>query len=96
MRKSVKAIVEDFVTLAIDEYPIDQLALLVTWMNQAEDKCVYFANWCDLGDKTAALLDEYEIDLDELIDDLMHEKMRRMNEEAQEDIDRYNDLNGLH
>ncbi len=91
----MKKIVEDFVRLAISELPLDQLALLVTWMNEADDAIAYFTNWCDLGERVDSLIREYEIDLDELLDDLMSEKRKLMDEAAQEDLDRYYDLNGI-
>ena len=88
--------VEDFLLLVIDEYPLDQLALLVTWMNESEDEIDYFTRWLDLGDKVDSLIREFEIDLNELLDDAMVEKRRRMDEAAQEELDRYYDLNGIH
>ena len=87
--------VEDFLLLVIDEYPLDQLALLVTWMNESEDEIDYFTRWLDLGDKVDSLIREFEIDLNELLDDAMVEKRRRMDEAAQEELDRYYDLNGI-
>ncbi len=87
--------VEDFLLLVIDEYPLDQLALLVTWMNESEDEIDYFTRWLDLGDKVDSLIREFEIDLNELLDDAMVEKRRRMDDAAQEELDRYYDLNGI-
>ena len=87
--------VEDFLLLVIDEYPLDQLALLVTWMNESEDEIDYFTRWLDLGEKVDSLIREFEIDLNELLDDAMVEKRRRMDEAAQEELDRYYDLNGI-
>ena len=87
--------VEDFLLLIIDEYPLDQLALLVTWMNESEDEIDYFTRWLDLGEKVDSLIREFEIDLNELLDDAMVEKRRRMDEAAQEELDRYYDLNGI-
>ena len=87
--------VEDFLLLVIDEYPLDQLALLVTWMNESEDEIDYFTRWLDLGEKVDSLIREYEIDLNELLDDAMVEKRRRMDDAAQEELDRYYDLNGI-
>jgi hypothetical protein len=91
----MKKVVEDFLLLVIDEYPLDQLALLVTWMNESEDETDYFTRWLDLGDKVDSLIREFEIDLNELLDDAMVEKRRRMDEAAQEELDRYYDLNGI-
>ena len=88
--------VEDFLLLVVDEYPLDQLALLVTWMNESEDEIDYFTRWLDLGDKVDSLIREFEIDLNELLDNAMVEKRRRMDEAAQEELDRYYDLNGIH
>ena len=87
--------VEDFLLLVIDEYPLDQLALLVTWMNESEDEIDYFTRWLDLGEKVDSLIREYEIDLNELLDDAMVEKRRRMDDAAQEELDRYYDLSGI-
>ena len=87
--------IEDFLLLVIGEYPLDQLALLVTWMNESEDGIDYFTRWLDLGDKVDSLIREFEIDLNELLDDAMVEKRRRMDEAAQEELDRYYDLNGI-
>ena len=87
--------VEDFLLLVIDEYPLDQLALLVTWMNESEDEIDYFTRWLDLGEKVDSLIREFEIDLNELLDDAMVEKRRRMDDAAQEELDRYYDLNGI-
>lgn len=87
--------VEDFLLLVIDEYPLDQLALLVTWMDESEDGIDYFTRWLDLGDKVDSLIREFEIDLNELLDDAMVEKRRRMDEAAREELDRYYDLNGI-
>ena len=91
----MKKVVEDFLLLVIDEYPLDQLALLVTWMNESEDEIDYFTRWLDLGEKVDSLIREFEIDLNELLDDAMAEKRRRMDEAAQEELDRYYDLNGI-
>lgn len=91
----MKKVVEDFLLLVINEYPLDQLALLVTWMNESEDEADYFTRWLDLGDKVDSLIREFEIDLNELLDDAMVEKRRRMDEAAQEELDRYYDLNGI-
>jgi hypothetical protein len=91
----MKKVVEDFLLLVIDEYPLDQLALLVTWMNESEDEIDYFTRWLDLGEKVDSLIREFEIDLNELLDDAMVEKRRRMDEVAQEELDRYYDLNGI-
>ena len=87
--------VEDFLLLVIDEYPLDQLALLVTWMNESEDEIDYFTRWLDLGEKVDSLIREFEIDLNELLDDAMVEKRRRMDDAAQEELDRYYDLSGI-
>ena len=92
----MKKIVEDFLLLVINEYPLDQLALLVTWMNEHDDAVAYFTDWCDLGVKVDEMIRDYEIDLFELLDDAMVEKRRRVDEAAQEERDRYLDLNGLH
>ena len=78
--------VEDFLLLVIDEYPLDQLALLVTWMNESEDEIDYFTRWLDLGEKVDSLIREFEIDLNELLDDAMVEKRRRMDDAAQEEF----------
>lgn len=91
----MKKVVEDFLLLVINEYPLDQLALLVTWMNESEDETDYFTRWLDLGDKVDSLIREFEIDLNELLDDAMVEKRRRMDETAQEELDKYYDLNGI-
>ena len=92
----MKKIVEDFLLLVINEYPLDQLALLVTWMNEHDDAVAYFTDWCDLGVKVDEMIRDYEIDLFELLDDAMVEKRRQADEAAQEERDRYLDLNGLH
>ncbi len=91
----MKKVVEDFLLLIINEYPLDQLALLVTWMNEHDDAVAYFTDWCDLGVKVDELIREHEIDLFELLDDAMVEKRRQADEAAQEERDRYLDLNGL-
>lgn len=91
----MKKIVEDFLLLVINEYPLDQLALLVTWMNEHDDAVAYFTDWCDLGVKVDEMIREHEIDLFELLDDAMVEKRRQADEAAQEERDRYLDLNGL-
>jgi len=92
----MKKIVEDFLLLVINEYPLDQLALLVAWMHEHDDAVAYFTDWCDLGVKVDELIREHEIDLFELPDDAMVEKRRQADEAAQEERDRYLDLNGLH
>lgn len=92
----MKKIVEDFLLLVINEYPLDQLALLVTWMNEHDDAVAYFTDWCDLGVKVDEMIRDYEIDLFGLLDDAMVEKRRQADEAAQEERDRYLDLNGLH
>lgn len=91
----MKKTVEDFLLMVINEYPLDQLALLVTWMNEHDDAVAYFTDWCDLGVKVDELIREHEIDLFELLDDAMVEKRRQADEAAQEERDRYLDLNGL-
>lgn len=91
----MKKVVEDFLLMVINEYPLDQLALLVTWMNEHDDAVAYFTDWCDLGVKVDELIREHEIDLFELLDDAMVEKRRQADEAAQEERDRYLDLNGL-
>lgn len=92
----MKKTVEDFLLMVINEYPLDQLALLVTWMNEHDDAVAYFTDWCDLGVKVDEMIRDYEIDLFELLDDAMVEKRRQADEAAQEERDRYLDLNGLH
>lgn len=92
----MKKTVEDFLLMVINEYPLDQLALLVTWMNEHDDAVAYFTDWCDLGVKVDEMIREHEIDLFELLDDAMVEKRRQADEAAQEERDRYLDLNGLH
>ena len=92
----MKKIVEDFLLLVINEYPLDQLALLVTWMNEHDDAVAYFTDWCDLGVKVDEMIRDYGIDLFGLLDDAMVEKRRQADEAAQEERDRYLDLNGLH
>ena len=92
----MKKIVEDFLLLVINEYPLDQLALLVTWMNEHDDAVAYFTDWCHLGVKVDEMIRDYEIDLFGLLDDAMVEKRRQADEAAQEERDRYLDLNGLH
>lgn len=91
----MKKTIEDFLLVVINEYPLDQLALLVTWMNENDDAVAYFTDWCDLGVKVDELIREYEIDLFELLDDAMAEKRRLADEAAQEERDRYLDMNGL-
>lgn len=92
----MKKIIEDFLIAMINEYPLDQLALLVTWMNEREDPIEFFTHWCELGNRIDEYIRDYEIDLDELLDDAMAEKRRLADEAAQEEYDRYLDLNGLH
>lgn len=91
----MKKTIEDFLLVVINEYPLDQLALLVTWMNEHEDAIAYFTDWCELGLKVDELIREYEIDLFELLDDAMAEKRKLADEAAQEERDRYLDMNGL-
>ena len=91
----MKKTVEDFLLVVINEYPLDQLALLVTWMNENDDAVAYFTDWCDLGVKVDELIREYEVDLFELLDDAMAEKRKLADEAAQEERDRYLDMNGL-
>ena len=91
----MKKTIEDFLLVVINEYPLDQLALLVTWMNENDDAVAYFTDWCDLGVKVDELIREYEIDLVELLDDAMAEKRKLADEAAQEERDRYLDMNGL-
>lgn len=91
----MKKTIEDFLLVVINEYPLDQLALLVTWMNGHEDAIAYFTDWCELGLKVDELIREYEIDLFELLDDAMAEKRKLADEAAQEERDRYLDMNGL-
>lgn len=91
----MKKTIEDFLLVVINEYPLDQLALLVTWMNENDDAVAYFTDWCDLGVKVDELIREYEIDLFELLDDAMAEKRKLADEAAQEERDRYLDMNGL-
>lgn len=91
----MKKTIEDFLLIVINEYPLDQLALLVTWMNENDDAVAYFTDWCDLGVKVDELIREYEIDLFELLDDAMAEKRKLADEAAQEERDRYLDMNGL-
>jgi len=93
MKKSVA--INEFLAVVLDDYPLDQLALLVTWMNEADDATAYFTNWLDLGIKVDELIREYDVDLDELIDDVMAEKRKLADEAAQEERDRYLDMNGL-
>ena len=92
----MKKTVEDFLLMVINEYPLDQLALLVTWMNEHDDAVAYFTDWCDLGVRVDEMIRDYEIDLFGLLDDAMVEKRRQADEAAQEERDRYLDLNGLH
>lgn len=92
----MKKTLEEFLKAVLSEFPLDQLALLMTWMNESEDKINYFTNWLDLGVRVDDLIREHEIDLDELLDDAMVEKRRLADEAAQEERDRYLDLNGLH
>ncbi|MBR2766820.1 hypothetical protein IKF63_01190 [Candidatus Saccharibacteria bacterium] len=87
--------VNGFITTVIEEYPLDQLALLVTWMNEADDAIAYFVNWCDLGYKVEQLIRECDIDLIDLIDDVMIEKRKEADEAVKEERDRYLDMNGL-
>ncbi|MBR6166420.1 hypothetical protein IKQ65_02185 [Candidatus Saccharibacteria bacterium] len=91
----MKKTIEDFLLVVINEYPLDQLALLVTWMNENDDAVAYFTDWCDLGVKVDELIREYEVDLFELLDDAMAEKRKLADEAAQEERDRYLDMNGL-
>ena len=91
----MKKTIEDFLLVVINEYPLDQLALLVTWMNENDDAVAYFTDWCDLGVKVDELIREYEVDLFELLDDAMAEKRKLADEAAQEERDRYLDINGL-
>lgn len=91
----MKKTIEDFLLIVINEYPLDQLALLVTWMNENDDAVAYFTDWCDLGVKVDELIREYEVDLFELLDDAMAEKRKLADEAAQEERDRYLDMNGL-
>ena len=91
----MKKTIEDFLLVVINEYPLDQLALLVTWMNENDDAVAYFTDWCDLGVKVDELIRAYEVDLFELLDDAMAEKRKLADEAAQEERDRYLDMNGL-
>lgn len=91
----MKKTIEDFLLVVINEYSLDQLALLVTWMNENDDAVAYFTDWCDLGVKVDELIREYEVDLFELLDDAMAEKRKLADEAAQEERDRYLDMNGL-
>lgn len=91
----MKKTIEDFLLVVINEYPLDQLALLVTWMNENDDAVAYFTDWCDLGVKVDELIREYEVDLFELLDDAMAEKRKLADEAVQEERDRYLDMNGL-
>ena len=94
----MKKTIEDFLLIVINDYSLDQLALLVSWMNrdyhEDEDEISYFTRWCDLGEKVDTLIREHEIDLFELLDDAMAEKRRRADEAAQEEYDRYLDRIG--
>ncbi len=83
--------INEFLVLVLVEYPIDQLALLVTWMNESDDEVHYFCNWLDLGDKVESLIRDYDIDLNDLLDDVMIDKQREAEEAGQEAYDRYID-----
>lgn len=91
----MKKTIEDFLLIVINEYPLDQLALLSTWMHEADDAIAYFTNWLDLGIRVDELIREHEVDLDELLDDAMAEKRRLADEATEEEYDRYLDMNGL-
>jgi len=87
-----KKLTEDFVKLVLDSYPLDQLANLVIWMHQSTDEdVVYFAHWLDLGDTVEYLIREFEIDLDEILDEVMMEKRRLADEAADEEYQRFLD-----
>ena len=94
-KERMKKVIEDFLRLVISEYPLDQLALLVTWAHEQDDEIAYFTDWCDLGIKVDELIREYEIDIFELLDDAMAEKRKLADEAAEEERDRYLDMNGL-
>ena len=91
----MKKALEEFLRAVLDEFPLDQLALLTTWMHESDEEINYFTNWLDLGARVDDLIRAEEIDLDELLDDAMAEKRRLADEAAQEERDRYLDLNGL-
>lgn len=93
MKKSVA--INEFIAVVLDDYPLDQLALLVTWMHEADDAIAYFTDWLDLGVKVDELIRECDVDVDEIIDDVMAEKRRLADEAAQEERDQYLDMNGL-
>ena len=90
----MKETIEDFLLIVINEYPLDQLALLVTWMHEADDAIAYFTNWLDLGVRVDGMIREHDIDLDELLDYAMAEKRVGSQEVIDEQYERYIDRVG--
>ena len=86
-----KQLTENFLRMILDNYPLDQLANFVTWTHQSDDEVHYFANWLDLGDAVENLIEDFEIDIDELFDDVMTEKRRAADEAAEEEYQRFLD-----
>lgn len=90
--RAIKKTTEDFVKIVLNEHALDELALLTTWMHEDEDATSYFTRWLHLGEAVDELIRDYEVDIDELIDDVMSEKRKLADEAAEEQYQRFIDL----